>query len=101
MIKILGVVVAGFLVGAGGMALADDMAGMPGMPGMGETAHPAAQVAATEPNTITIDNFSFGPQTLTIAVGTTVTWINRDEEPHTVVNEGTPRLFKSAALDTD
>jgi plastocyanin len=98
MIKFLGVVVTGFLVGAGGMALADDMAGMPGM---GEMAHPAAQVAAAEPNTVTIDNFTFGPQTLTVAVGTTVTWINHDDEPHTVVNEGTPRLFKSAALDTD
>jgi len=59
------------------------------------------QVAAAEPNTITIDNFTFGPQTLTVAVGTTVTWVNHDDEPHTVVNEGTPRLFKSAALDTD
>ena len=95
MMKLLGVVAAGLMVGAGGMALAHDMAGMAGM------APPPVQVAAVEPNTITIDNFTFGPQTLTIAPGTTVTWINHDEEPHTVVNSGSPRQFKSSALDTD
>lgn len=48
---------------------------------------------------VKIDNFSFGPQTLTVAVGTTVTWINRDDIPHTVVsNNG---VFKSKVLDTD
>ncbi len=94
---LLGALVAGLLAGTSGMALADDMAGMD----MTKMAHPPVQVAATEPNTITIDNFSFGPQTLTVAPGTTVTWINHDEEPHTVVNAGNPRQFKSGALDTD
>ena len=48
---------------------------------------------------VKIDNFSFGPQTLTIAAGTTVTWTNRDDIPHTVVsNDG---AFKSKVLDTD
>jgi amicyanin len=48
---------------------------------------------------VKIDNFSFGPPTLTISVGTTVTWVNRDDIPHTVVsNDG---LFKSKVLDTD
>ncbi len=95
MMKLLSVIVAGLLAGASGMALAHDMAGMAGM-----TPSPM-QVAAAEPNTITIDNFSFGPQTLTVAPGTTVTWINHDDEPHTVVNAGDPRAFKSGALDTD
>jgi plastocyanin len=95
MMKLLGIVVAGLLAGAGGMALAHDTAGMPGM------SQPAEQVATAEPNTITIDNFTFGPATLTVAPGTTVTWVNHDEEPHTVVNVGSTRLFKSGALDTD
>jgi plastocyanin len=95
MMKLLSVVVASLLVGAGGMALAHDMAGM------AEMAHPPIQVAAAEPNTITIDNFSFGPQTLTVAPGATVTWINHDEDTHTVVNAGNPRFFKSSALGTD
>ena len=48
---------------------------------------------------VTIDNFSFRPQTLTVAVGTTVTWTNGDDIPHTVVsNDG---VFKSIARDTD
>lgn len=48
---------------------------------------------------VKIDNFSFGPQELTVPVGTTVTWTNRDDIPHTVVsNDG---LFKSKTRDTD
>jgi plastocyanin len=92
MMKFLGIIAAGLMAGASGMALAHDMTGMAPAP---------VQVAAMEPNTVTIDNFSFGPQTLTVAPGTTVTWINHDDEPHTVVNAGNPRAFKSAALDTD
>ncbi len=48
---------------------------------------------------VKIDNFSFGPATLTIAVGTTLTWTNRDDIPHTVVS--TDGVFKSKVLDTD
>ncbi len=48
---------------------------------------------------ITIDNFSFSPATLTVPAGTKVTWINRDDVPHTVVS--TEKKFKSPALDTD
>ena len=48
---------------------------------------------------VKIDNFSFGPQELTISAGTTVTWTNRDDIPHTVVS--TDKLFKSKVLDTD
>ena len=50
---------------------------------------------------VKIDNFSFGPATLTVAVGTTVTWTNRDDIPHTVVSTDDPKAFKSKALDTD
>ena len=48
---------------------------------------------------VKIDNFSFGPQELTVAVGTTVTWTNRDDIPHTVVS--TDGVFKSKVRDTD
>jgi plastocyanin len=54
------------------------------------------QKSATE---VKIDNFSFTPAQLTIAAGTTVTWTNQDDVPHTVV--GTGGAFKSKALDTD
>ena len=48
---------------------------------------------------VKIDNFSFGPAALTVPVGTTVTWTNRDDIPHTVVS--TDGVFKSKVLDTD
>jgi plastocyanin len=48
---------------------------------------------------VKIDNFSFGPAELTVPVGTTVTWTNRDDIPHTVVS--TDKVFKSKVLDTD
>ena len=48
---------------------------------------------------VKIDNFSFGPATTTIAAGTTVTWTNQDDIPHTVVS--TDGVFKSKVLDTD
>ena len=48
---------------------------------------------------VKIDNFSFGPATLTVAAGTTVTWTNRDDIPHTVVSDD--KVFKSKVLDTD
>jgi plastocyanin len=50
---------------------------------------------------VKIDNFSFGPVTLTVPVGTTVTWINRDDIPHTVVSTDDSKTFKSKVLDTD
>lgn len=50
---------------------------------------------------VKIDNFSFSPQALTVAVGTTVTWTNRDDIPHTVVSTDDPKAFKSKVLDTD
>jgi plastocyanin len=56
----------------------------------------ASQPAASQ---ITIDNFSFSPATLTVSAGATVSWINHDDIPHTVVSED--KLFKSHALDTD
>ena len=50
---------------------------------------------------VKIDNFSFSPQALTVATGTTVTWTNRDDIPHTVVSTDDPKAFKSKVLDTD
>jgi plastocyanin len=53
------------------------------------------QAADTEVN---IHNFAFAPQGTTVKAGTTVTWINEDDIPHTVASSG--KLFKSKALDT-
>jgi plastocyanin len=49
---------------------------------------------------IRIDNFSFGPASITVPAGTDITWVNRDDIPHTVVSED-KTTFKSHPLDTD
>jgi plastocyanin len=56
--------------------------------------------ASTAQNTIEIKDFGFNPQTITVKSGQTITWINRDEEPHTVVSVE-KQFKKSSALDTD
>ena len=51
-----------------------------------------------EPARIVVKNFMFQPMSLTVKAGSTVTWTNMDEEPHTVVSTG--GVFRSNALDT-
>ncbi|MGA7622856.1 MAG: cupredoxin family copper-binding protein [Candidatus Acidiferrales bacterium] len=62
-------------------------------------------VSANDPHATTsevkIDNFSYGPATVTVAAGTTVTWTNHDDIPHTVVSADDPKAFKSKVMDTD
>jgi plastocyanin len=59
----------------------------------------SAQQVATGAAEIDIKNFNFEPSTLTVTVGTAITWVNQDEEPHNIVNLGKPRLFRSQGLD--
>ncbi len=65
-----------------------------GLPSVTANDQPSAANAEVK-----IDNFSFGPQTVTVPVGATVTWTNRDDIPHTVVS--TDGVFKSKVRDTD
>jgi plastocyanin len=66
-------------------------------------AHDTAPVKAAEKamaaNEVIIDNFEFAPATLTVSVGTTVTWTNRDDDAHQVAS--TNDVFKSSPMDTD
>jgi plastocyanin len=59
----------------------------------------APSVAQQNVVPVTIDNFVFEPARLTVKAGTTVTWLNRDDIPHTVAAKD--RLFKSKVMDTD
>src|ERR1700692_612232 len=63
---------------------------------------PGVAKAGDQPSSaeVKIDNFSFGPASLTVAAGTTVTWKNNDDVPHTVVSDD-KTTFRSKALDTD
>jgi plastocyanin len=51
------------------------------------------------PTEVRVDNFSFAPETLTVPVNSTVTWVNKDDVPHVIASNDS--LFKSKALDTD
>jgi len=58
-----------------------------------------AAPAGAEDMTAKIENFTFVPQRMTIKAGTTVTWTNADDIPHSVVS--TTKAFRSKVLDTD
>jgi plastocyanin len=53
----------------------------------------------TDPTKIVIKDFNFAPTPLTVKVGSTVTWTNTDDEPHTAVSD--TGLFKSGGMDTN
>jgi plastocyanin len=57
-----------------------------------------ARSATPAATAVQIKDFAFAPQLLTVKPGTTVTWINSDEDPHTVT--ANDKSFHSAALDT-
>jgi|ERR1051325_8620489 len=58
-----------------------------------------AAPAHAQEATVTIDNFTFAPAELAVAVGTKVTWKNHDDIPHSIVERN--QRFRSRALDTD
>jgi plastocyanin len=58
-----------------------------------------ARALAVTPPTIGIKEFKYAPSRLTVPVGTTVTWVNQDEEPHTVMS--TTGAFSSPGLVND
>ena len=67
-------------------------------PAGGPTPPPVRTAAIPAPAPgIEIRNFRFTTPTLTVPVGTTVSWTNRDEEPHTVTSA--ERVFASPGLD--
>ena len=58
-----------------------------------------AAPAGAQDSAVKIDNFTFNPQRVTVKAGTTVTWTNQDDIPHTVTSA--TKAFRSKALDTD
>jgi plastocyanin len=69
-------------------------------PGSAASAQPTSSALTPDQATeVKIDNFVFSPAVVTVKLGTEVTWINKDDIPHTV--DSTDGKFKSAALDTE
>ena len=62
----------------------------------GALAAPSTSQAAN----VSIDNFVFDPKELVVATGTTVTWVNADDVPHTATSSSSPLLFDSKTLGT-
>lgn len=53
----------------------------------------------TDSTKVVVKDFMFNPTSLTVKAGSTVTWVNMDDEPHTVVSD--TGMFKSGGLDTN
>lgn len=83
---------------AGVLALVLSAAAL-GVVALTSTSAAAAASAAVAGPVVKIDNFVFGPAAITVTPGTTVTWINQDDIPHTIV--ANDKTFKSKVLDTD
>ena len=73
----------------------------PKAPGATKASDPATQPTTQAAVTVKIENFAFLPKELNIAAGTTVTWQNADDVPHTATSKDDPQVFDSGPLDTD
>jgi plastocyanin len=58
----------------------------------------SAAPPAAPPAAVTIQNYHFDPSTLKVSAGTKVTWTNRDDDAHTVMDAA--GSFRSDALDS-
>jgi amicyanin len=79
-----------------GMGPMNGMSSMPMTPSPTDGAAPTIAATPVAANAVNIDNFAFVPATVTVKAGSTVTWTNKDEDPHTVVADG--GAFRSEAL---
>jgi plastocyanin len=105
-IRILGIYAAGLVVLIGlavwGVSLRR-AATNAAMPPAQETATetPSAQNAGPAPVKVANENSAFKPSELIVPAGTTVTWVNADEVPHTATSSASPPLFDSRTLRAD
>jgi plastocyanin len=95
-IRYLRIAIAGF---AGGRTVTAAMLAGPVIGALLACRMVAAEETTMETKMVSIDNFTFSAKELTVAVGSTVRWINHDDIPHSIVAGNT--AFRSKALDTD
>jgi plastocyanin len=70
------------------------LAALSGLAALGPTIAWAADSAK-----VLIKDFMFMPMSVTVKTGATVSWVNMDDEPHTIVSD--TGLFRSSGLDTN
>jgi plastocyanin len=80
-------------------ALVYGISGLIAVIGVGMLTLAVAEPAFAKDDNVSIDNFTFSPEQVTVDAGTKVTWVNHDDIPHVVVS--TTKAFKSPVLDTD
>jgi 3',5'-cyclic-AMP phosphodiesterase len=108
--SVLGITQVNFVRGQHTLAVVDtplaDAAAMAGMDmskdkdmKMSSSKPKAAATEKPGSNEVFIDNFSFSPADMTVTVGTKITWTNKDDVPHNVIDTG--KAFASPVLDTD
>lgn len=64
------------------------------------TGNSANAGTSAKTNSVAIENFAFSPASITVKVGTTVTWTNNDSANHTVTSDGSEDTFDSGSLAT-
>ncbi len=89
-----------FLLTAGGSA-AQPMPQAQQMPSMNPQGLYQSQQPQQQPNTISIQNYQYSPAQMTVGVGTTVTWINKDSVSHTATSDNGPAQFDSGTIATN
>src|SRR6476646_5142108 len=72
----------------------------PSMPGMASMTPAPSVPENSTANAVAIKDFAFAPAATTIKVGTTVTWTNSDQDPHTVTSTGSNGPLRSPTLQT-
>jgi 3',5'-cyclic-AMP phosphodiesterase len=96
--RVLGITDVNYLISGSSLAIIDSPLDNSAAVATGKGGGTEVADAGSAPE-VKIDNFAFTPGAVTVSPGTQVTWINRDDIPHTV--DSTQGKFKSAALDTD
>ena len=62
---------------------------------------PSAGTPEAAETRVTIEDFKFSPEKLNVRPGTTVTWVNKDDEPHSATSSEKPKRFDSGVLDSE
>ena len=102
--RVLGITSIRYAAAPGSLAIVDSsLAGTPVAVAGAGSENPRAKARQSKPlaaNEVGIDNFSFIPPDRTVAAGTTVTWINRDDVPHRI-GSADQKFPLGPVIDTD